>query len=428
MNYIVMIFVLSVLEFVISLYLGLILFKHKFDLFRYGTLLESESPDKTYIGNLSIMLFWPSLFLTLCCSLAQIEGYTQFIRHAYYLIIGYWIIRTLYTILSGKSRYINKGFHFITAVFSIGLGALVWRFFVMELLISNESILIPLTDFRNAVWFAIICLFIKMIWEILTALCEEKQLYPTDKKKKAFIEDYNKFRGKYQPILDNIFQENKVQPVSRRSIEVFIYAIMIYENYNRPLFLRCLERLLVVLKIKKVVTQGIMQYPSSQTISDEESVALRAKEVIDKWDYRDTHCDEKIAKKINARSDYYDSVYNIADYIAEGVYKKNYIDIKKEVTSGALKQIQFTEEPVSTFVIIHRLMANGEYQEAISFLKYLEKESTGSYYEFNEPLFMIYGLLEIAYEKINDYEMAMSYREKARKMFFIPRSFAVDNL
>ena len=76
---------------------------------------------------------------------------------------------------------------------------------------------------------------------------------------------YSKLQTKYNDLL--------VEKCDDELVRNTVYAIMIYENYNRPPVARLFENLCMRI-YKKELTLGIMQVKTSKLISNEESIIL----------------------------------------------------------------------------------------------------------------------------------------------------------
>ena len=117
-NEFLLVFFLSLFAFVFGTFLGSILLKHKFDLFRYGSLKSMASEEnQSYVGNFALMVIWPSLFLTLICDVFQLLNQGQLIYVSILIIPLYWIVRFLQVISMQRIKYIRWGFHIISCLY-----------------------------------------------------------------------------------------------------------------------------------------------------------------------------------------------------------------------------------------------------------------------------------------------------------------------
>lgn len=414
--------ILSFFEFVFGKFIGSILLLHKFDLFRYGRLYPiSEDEEQNYVGNFAIMVLWPSLFMTLVCAIMQTLGNKTLIYCSIFLVVFFWIIRLLNTIVMNRRLFINWKFHIISAICSILLGIITWKLFIIRLIESDQYIGIPLDEFRNAIWFAIICLIIKMIWELVITACNETNLNMDNITTTAVIHNYKKFKAEYDDYIEKCMGEISVPSEYRVLVKTVLYSVIIIEDYNRPWLVRNGESIITRLHIKKNVTQGIAQYPENRVINDKESIRLRIEKIVSDWKGQGTLISRDIINHINNRSDYLNAVSHIANTLSKYEYGKTYFEIEKELFIKEIDEEDTTVEesedsPVGTFQYIYKLIASGEYERAIAALRDLESKTQIYDNDFNEPLFIIYNLLVISYDAIGRYKEASWYIAKTRNM------------
>ena len=98
-----------------------------------------------------------------------------------------------------------------------------------------------------------------------------------------------------------------------------LYAIMIYEDYNRPKLYRLVENFLKTICPQKVMTIGIMQVKSKEYITDLESIDLAIEKLLEV--YQDNFHNNPIGHAIedyNGGSEfYYEEVSTIYSVLLE---------------------------------------------------------------------------------------------------------------
>lgn len=118
-----------------------------------------------------------------------------------------------------------------------------------------------------------------------------------------------------------------------RMYEAITYSIMIYEDFNRPYIVRCIEYLFFYLR-KGVYSLGIMQYQTNKYITNKDSLLLAMKKIArdgktiieekDKYYISDDYprgFASLIANKYNSGDDTYGyEVAEIFDYIYTKFY------------------------------------------------------------------------------------------------------------
>jgi hypothetical protein len=94
-----------------------------------------------------------------------------------------------------------------------------------------------------------------------------------------------------------------------------LYAILIYENLNRPNFVRYFENLIVKIT-KKELTVGIAQVKSNKPLTDIQSIELACKRLANSNNLKgDTQQLKLLILRYNGSADYYDSVMEILGII-----------------------------------------------------------------------------------------------------------------
>lgn len=426
-NEFLLVFFLSLFAFVFGTFLGSILLKHKFDLFRYGSLKSMASEEnQSYVGNFALMVIWPSLFLTLICDVFQLLNQGQLIYVSILIIPLYWIVRFLQVVFMQRIKYIRWGFHIISCLCSLAFGVIVWKFFIIRLYEYGLPIGLPLDEFRNALWFAIICLIIKMIWELVSAACSEAKLDMRTVVQSGVTVDYEKFKEKYDDFIEQCIEKYSLSNIQKAQVKTLVYALIIYENYNRPRLIRLAEHIVACLRIKKAVTQGVAQFPADSYLSDKDSIELRIKDILNRWNGKDFIICNEIVDTINNRSDYLQTIEYIADIISEIEYGRKYREIvctdseEDSITSSR-------DTPKGIFDSISDFIADGKNQQAIGILQKLEEELTPlKEGEFSDPLFELYSMLEIAFEELGDSNEAEVYKEKAKKVVLNKKLISSD--
>jgi len=159
-----------------------------------------------------------------------------------------------------RFHLVNWVREFFLWVFSIGLSFLIY-----EGLIKNKLNLLPeLSDLKNQFWI----LLIMFIYSAFNQLDFSQQA--TVRRKQNY--------------LNIVYLENKQKYgaiVSTYSIDVllesFIYSVLLYENFNRPRFVRVIEKITFPWFSKSL---GPMQVQTNMMITDADSVRTGAERIM----------------------------------------------------------------------------------------------------------------------------------------------------
>ena len=253
----------------------------------------------------------PVIIMILFVALAQAVHFDSFTVHCYLIVVYYWIIRVCVVILYGRgslTNWITQLFYWIS---SIGLSIYIYN----RLIDKVDKILPDPESLRDEMWILII-LFLYSTFNKMTfgrtGTLKRKEMY--------LNKTYTHLKSKYD------------KTISKECCNYFfiqvIYAIMIYENFNRPKIVRWIEYIHFWIT-KKPHTLGIMQVTSSKWINDEQSISLATDKIISDCgciihEYakkEESFCLEtvvsKIAGKYNKDDDYVEEVGQIFSAISD---------------------------------------------------------------------------------------------------------------
>jgi len=244
--------------------------RHSFS-FGYMQLSVFEKTDDAPAFNFIFRIAAPLVYILLVSSILYTFNFDWIVQDIYRIVIYYFAFRYIFNISLGRAMLLNwKGELFIS------LSSITAAYLLYDKLISTKQRLIP--DFNtisNELWI-IILIFLYSVLNKVQVTSEG-----TEKRIKNYLRRaYNKYKYKYGSII-----ESKVED---RTLEALVYAIMIYESFNRPRIVRGVERLFF--RLGKSKTLGIMQVTTNKRISDEESIELGIEKILNDYNlaYKNT--------------------------------------------------------------------------------------------------------------------------------------------
>ena len=125
-----------------------------------------------------------------------------------------------------------------------------------------------LKELREEIWISCFLFILVLIRDYIYNHEKISSKKESLKKKEYIISKYYKYKKKY----------DKLVKVKNIDISNLIYAIMIYENYNRPPIIREIEK--IKLLISGHATLGIMQVSVTKLINNEESIKLGVNKIL----------------------------------------------------------------------------------------------------------------------------------------------------
>ncbi len=247
-------------------------------LFEYGKFtFEGDADQSGFSGNFFQKIVNPAVYLAVVAAIAQHLLTVDFIESMWLLIPIFWIYRLLFMIIKNVFVFLNLKYEAIALALSLLLGETIFFRIIKPLLVQNESIWIPATELRDALWFAILTYLAKVVWEIMKQSFSNDNLYPDSKRRELVWARYDRFNRKYGNFIVDQISRRYIDRLNRdkqNRLASLLYAIMIYEDYNRPFLIRQAEYILKATFFRqRAMTLGIMQFKAFHKITDIESIS-----------------------------------------------------------------------------------------------------------------------------------------------------------
>ncbi len=221
----------------------------------YIQLSTSIAEDSSPAFNFLFKVIAPPVYLVLYATICQTSNANWLNVNCYLLVIYYWAFRGLFILATGKCRLTNWITFGLYALFSIGIS-----YGIYKVLNDVDKILPDPKDLLNQLWLLIII----FLYNILNKM--EFGRDRTIRRKESYLSrQFMVFNTKYGSLVHSKCQNE--------FLEAIVFAIMIYENFNRPRAVRWIEYARFFLT-KKEHTLGIMQVKSRKFINDRESILL----------------------------------------------------------------------------------------------------------------------------------------------------------
>lgn len=216
--------------------------------------------DTAPLFNYLFKVLAPIVYIILLVALFQVLGWDSLNEDVYWIVVYYWIFRFLYVTVRGQLPLLNWKLQILYWVSSIGLA--VWVSFTID---SMSTILPSPQNLLEELWILII-LFLYSIFNKL----EYSRTGAEKRIKKYTYKKTDVFMVRFGAIVDDHFSLDFYKAV--------VYAIMVYEDFNRPVLARMMERVLCRYS-RKPHTYGIMQVTSTKPLSDEQSLVLACEKI-----------------------------------------------------------------------------------------------------------------------------------------------------
>ena len=314
-------------------FLGKLQYNMEWNIFAYGKFTFSSSENHDFSGNFFLKIVNPSIFLALVAVLGQWLECEAIISSFWLLVPCYWLWRLAFIIFRNLFVFLNLKYEGIACAISIILSESIFFAIIKPLLAQNESLWISSTELRDGVWFAIITYIAVTAWNIMKKSFSEQVLYPDEKKEALIWKRYGLFEKRYGKYVNTELlkkYESKANKNELLKITCVLYAIMIYEDYNRPKLIRALEYVFKFFLPKKTMSLGIMQVRSPKIISNKKSISLALSSIISQFNTSNDTPEQKAISKHNPDDEYFMEVFSIY-YILISKFMEDYsADVSNE--------------------------------------------------------------------------------------------------
>ncbi len=230
----------------------------------YQPLTLTTADDANPSFNLLFRTLAPNVFIIFYSIAFHITGQKDLIPNLWLIVPLQVLFRILYNIhrlsIFNWSRFIASSTISISIAYTLD-----------KYVLSDTSILFPdIRSLGNELWLVIILYCYTVANTLLS-----NNLAITSKRSDDFIKtSYSRIKTKWGDLISSY----SLDP----GIELFVYALIISENFNRPLGIRITEKILS--PFKSMGTYGVMQVKSEKYLNDEESLNIGINNVKNLYD------------------------------------------------------------------------------------------------------------------------------------------------
>lgn len=287
----------------------------------YQSISLFESRNESIALNFIIRTFSPTVTMIVISALLISYAEKYYTNNIYLLSVYYFLLRVAYIFLFGKFYLVRWS----KVVFQSAVGVLIAFWAYKELVVPGKPLIPDMTTIGNELWVVIAAFIYTAVNGIETSSA------PSARRKNRYIAiRYDEFRKAYGELIYDKF--------SNKLLELTIFSIMIYEDYNRPKFVRFFERT-IFSHISK--STGLMQISSDSILSDYESVELAISQLSEsfkkesslKKDEDPYYIIRRVIRNYNKDSDYISDVLSVMEVMAKRIdesYKDSYDSLFSE--------------------------------------------------------------------------------------------------
>jgi len=319
---------------IIQILLGIVLFflinwigKHSYSI-GYIEISIFVKTEEAPALNFLIRVLTPIVYIIIVSTILYYFNLDRFVINIYLVNIYYVIFRLLFNLLTNRGRLLNwyRQFIYWAAIIIISYVTCI------KIISVRSNILPDFTTLANELWIIILI----FIFQVTNNIRLSKTA--TEKRKLNYLKTrYNTLKELYGSIIQN-FTNNQI-------LEAITYAVMIYEDFNRPKIVRIIENITFRIT-KKPRTLGIMQVKSDRLISDEESVMLGTNKVLEAYseylkkinhnisEYYEWSAYDFIISNYNGGISYSSEIHRLFTIIKETFYKDTTDSLKPIINNG----------------------------------------------------------------------------------------------
>lgn len=337
--YFVMYPVLAIMLFYITNWLG----KHSYSL-GYNSIDFIVDREDAAAFNFSLRVLTPTIFIILLSAIFY-HFKLDFLTLNIYFVVLYSVgLRIAINLFMGRLHILDWK---LQIFYAVTICVVAYAAYI-NLILPKKPLIPDFNTISNELWILIGLFVYNVVNKI--ELSEEK------KRKKIshyIVIKYKELNSLYEYTIDNFWRivlqniyqnsgfKHEETDLLKNSVELFkfiTYAIIIFEDFNRPKNARRIENL-IARHSSKTKTLGIMQVQSKQLITDIESIHLGMDKIAQSFTiYLNTNNKyysysllSHILHDYNTGHNYVDSVENILNILSKEITKKDLLEDWKSI-------------------------------------------------------------------------------------------------
>lgn len=265
--------------------------------------------------NFLIRVLTPIVYLIIVSTILYNLNLDKYVVNIYLVNIYYIAFRLFFNLFTSRGLLLN----WYRQILYWG-AIIVISYFTYDKIIKVKNNILPdFTTMANELWIIILIFLFQVINNV--RLSQDG----TIKRKDNYITSrYNYFKSLYGKIIAEITKNEMLENIT--------YAILIYEDFNRPKVIRLIESIASNF-YSKPLTLGVMQFRSSKKITDEESVILGTTKIVNDFkkyenEYKDSEfyiysAIQAVIQSYNGGTKYQSEVSELRSILQEKYYENS---------------------------------------------------------------------------------------------------------
>lgn len=257
--------------FLVQFTLGVVLFflinwigRHSYSIGYMGISIFVKVEEAPAL-NFLIRVFTPIVYLIIISSVLYYFNLDNYVNNIYLVNIYYIIFRLFFNLITSRGKLLDWYRQILYWSTIIIISYLVYD----KIIRIKENILPDFTTIANELWIIILVFIFQ-----LTNNIRFSQNGTVRRKEKYLKSRYRHFNKLYGELIKD--------QTKNEALESVVYAILIYEDFNRPKVIRLIENMKHRFS-NKSHTLGVMQVKSDKLLSDKESVILGTTKIVNSY-------------------------------------------------------------------------------------------------------------------------------------------------
>jgi hypothetical protein len=210
--------------------------------------------DEAPAFNFVIRVLSPIVYIIIISTLLYQFRLDQFVNNIYLVCIYYVVIRLVFNLITNRGLLLNWTRQISYWIFIVGISYIVYQLLIK----TKQNILPDFSTIANELWIIILI----FLYSIINKIPQSAE--GTIKRKRKYLEKrFTTFQTKYGSVVN--------KRIANEKLKGLVYAIMIFEDFNRPKMIRFIEYSWFYLT-KRPLTMGVMQVRSNIYINELQSV------------------------------------------------------------------------------------------------------------------------------------------------------------
>lgn len=206
--------------------------------------------------NFLFRIVSPIVYLFIVSAILYKIGLDRFVTNIYCISIYYILFRLAFNLITNRGLLMNWYRQFLYWISIISISYFAYT----EVIYKKENILPDFETISNELWIIILIFIFHTLNQI--RISSDKTI---QRKENYLKRQLSNFKEKYDDLVNEKISNDKLKSIA--------YAIMIYEDFNRPKVARFIENARFQITGKKH-SLGLMQVQTSDFINDRKSVEL----------------------------------------------------------------------------------------------------------------------------------------------------------